>query len=144
MSFWSVVAPVAGIGAGIATGNPMIGMGVGSAVGGLAANERRNEMLDRQRQTALAAADAQRVSWARPSGKNYIPQVQYAEGTSSGDLFGGATAGAIQGYQAGLFGQQQNPSTGFDWVKAKNDAGWGEGDLDQYGLSGRGGRLGMK
>lgn len=131
MSFWSVMSPVATIGAS-ALGGPLVGAAVGAGTGALAANERRQQMLDRQRLTANAAADAQRVAWARrPGSQQFIPQVEYAQGTAAGDTMAGVMGGGMQGFAAGqhfgknpvdwsFFKKSPTPALGYGGVAQAN------------------------
>jgi hypothetical protein len=75
-------------------------MAIGAGMGAMAANERRHQMIARQQQTANAAADAIQASYGRKDGKGVIPGVEYAGGSTAGDLLHGSTAGAMQGYAA--------------------------------------------
>jgi hypothetical protein len=82
-------------------------MGGSALMGGLAANERNNELNARQRRTANAAGDAIQASWARRNGQGEIPNIMYNKESESGNLFAGATGGAMQAYgmeKDGMFG----------------------------------------
>jgi hypothetical protein len=104
MAFWSTIAPIATI-AGGAFGGPAGAAAAGALTGALAGNERRDEMMNRQKKSANAAADAIEVSYGRRDGRGSIPQIQYADnGTYAADMGAGALAGGMQGYQLGQQG----------------------------------------
>lgn len=111
MSFWSVVSPIATIGA-TAMGGPMAGMAVGGLTGAMAGREKHQQQMEQQKRTAQAAADAQRVSWATRDGKGFVPDIQWAQGTEAGNIVGGGTSGAMMG---GMFGQAAGGEGGVNW-----------------------------
>jgi len=87
----------------------------------LMAKQRRDEMLDQQKRSAQASADATRVSWARKDGRGSIPETRWAEpGTYTGDMASGALSGYMQGQniansmggQQSLFGSGQTAKDG--------------------------------
>lgn len=108
MSFWSVLAPAATIGA-TAFGGPMAGMAVGGLTGAMAGREKHQQQMEQQKRTSQAAADAQRVSWATRDGKGFVPEIQWAQGTEAGNIVGGGTSGAMMG---GMFGSAMDSDGG--------------------------------
>lgn len=107
MSFWSVAAPLATLAASV-YGTPAAGAAVGAATGAMAAKERRSQLMDRQQQTADAAATAIGASYGRTNGVGTIPQVEYAGGTEAGDTATGAFGGGLQGFSLGVQNDQYN------------------------------------
>lgn len=74
---------------------------VGTMAAGAVMGKMKNDAAQkRQEQTANAAADAQRVSWARrPGAQQFVPAVQYNPGSEGQSIFEGGLTGAMFGQQ---------------------------------------------
>lgn len=102
---------------------------IGTAAAGAVAGKMKNDAAQkRQQQTANAAADAQKVSWARRDGQGFIPQVQYNQGNEGQAMFEGGLSGAMFGQKLGQ---------GIDWSKMS-----GAGEVNPYDKATSGGFLG--
>lgn len=98
------------------------------ALGGAALGQaQRRAQLQQQEDSAKAAADAIRVSWAK-QGQQNIPQIQWAQpGTMLGSTVQGALGGAMTG--------QNLAQQGFDWSSLFGGDKGGSGYSQGFGKS---------
>jgi hypothetical protein len=112
MSFWSLAAPLATIGAS-AFGGPVAGMAAGAVMGGM----KHDEDQKRRQQQLNAQADAEQVGWARRDGRGSVPMATQQVGSQMGDVLSGGVGGYMQG--------QAFKKDPIDWTKMFGSGGGG-------------------